>query len=134
MDGGADCRPDLFPRRPGLGLGAVSCRGDRLAHIPGLATTVTAPIRVPAVPAGVGATFATAVTTAVVAATPSVTTVTATAVTTPTATALSVGNVVVDRQKGSRQTAKEWDQCDHDDCQYQIPEERCHGWTLLYNR
>jgi hypothetical protein len=62
MDGGTDRRPDLFPGRLGLGLGAARCRGNRLAHIPpGLARTsvtavpamptVAASIRVTAVPA-----------------------------------------------------------------------------------
>jgi hypothetical protein len=104
---------------------------------------VTAPTGVPAVPAvvTVAASIRTAAALAVIAVASSIGVTTALARVRPALAAattipaaLSVGNVVVDRQEGSRQTAKERDQCDHDDCQYQIPKERCHGWTLLYDR
>jgi hypothetical protein len=181
MHGGADGRPDLLPRRLGLGLGAMRCRGDRLAHIPGLATAVAAPVAVtpPAPPIGMAISIATVPAVAapipVAAASPPVgmaapitaavsisvtadpavavpttpaaaalagvgpalaasTTVPTTVPAAATTTALGVGHVVVDREEGSRQTAQEWDQCDHDDCHYEIPEERFHGWTLLYDR
>ena len=182
MDGGADRRPNLVPRRLGLGLGAMRGRRDRLAHIarapartappvgmavPVAATVpiaitavppVTAPIAIttPAPPVGMAVPVATPVAALITAvpavaipaaaaaaafarvgatlATAAFATTTVAAAITPTATVLSVGNVVVDRQEWSRQTAQERDQCDHDDCQYEIPEERFHGWTLLYDR
>jgi hypothetical protein len=134
-----------------------------LAHIPGLATAVAAPVAVTssAPPIGMAISIATVPAVAapipVAAASPpvgmaapitaavpiSVTADPAVAVpTTPAAAALAgvgpalpppfpplfhrrsrrqlalrVGHVVMDRQEGSRQTAQEWDQCDHDDCQ-----------------
>jgi len=42
-----------------------------------------------------------------------------------------VGNVVMDRRERHRQTAKEWDQGDHDHGQNDSPEEGSHGWSLL---
>jgi hypothetical protein len=155
MDGGADRRSDLFPGRLGLGLGAVRCRGNRLAHIPpSLARTsvaavpamptVTASIRMAAVPAmpTVTASIRVAAALAVVAVTASIRVAAAlarigsafaTATTTvPAATAatLSVGNVGINRHERNVQTAKKRHQRDNQEYQQQASDECFHGWNL----
>jgi hypothetical protein len=149
MDSRADGRTDFLPCRSGLGLGAVRRRGDRLAHIlrPSVARTTVpvpvamvavsvstaVPIPVATVPAAAiaiataTATLARVGPTLAVTTTVPIATVATTAVATTTATALCVGDAVMDRPEGNRQTAKEGDQCDHDDGHDHSPEERSHG-------
>jgi hypothetical protein len=140
MDGGTDRRPDLFPGRLGLGLGAARCRGNRLAHIPpGLArTSVTAVPAMPTVAASIRVTAALAVVAVaasirVTAALARIGSAFATATTVPAAaaaTTLSVGNVGINRHERNVQTAKKRHQRDNQEYQQQASDECFHGWNL----
>jgi hypothetical protein len=53
------------------------------------------------------------------------------ATTAATTTAFGERDVVMNRREQDGQPAKEWHQCNHDDCQNHGPEGGCHSWYLL---